>query len=62
MGTTRELTKEDVEHRVQRVINDWVDHHLTSRGTGPQRIITVDDHDTRELARRIVNHDFTKED
>jgi hypothetical protein len=52
-----ELTKEVVEQRVTGVIDRWVDDR---RRHG--RTITVDEHDVRELARNIVNHDFTREE
>jgi hypothetical protein len=52
-----ELIKEVVERRVTGVIDRWVDDR---RRHG--RTITVDEHDARELARNIVNHDFTREE
>ena len=65
MMAQRELTKERMEERVSRLVDRWIDGRVPKNpATGTQgiRTITVDDHDVRELARQIVNHDFTKDE
>ncbi len=52
-----ELTKDVVERRVTGVIDRWVEDR---RRLG--KTLTIDEQDVRELARNIVNHDFTREE